>query len=59
MSFLTVLTIVFVVLKLMGIIAWSWFFVLLPSVVFVALYLVYILALMAKIGYFRKHTRHK
>ncbi|WBL16353.1 hypothetical protein [Sutcliffiella sp. NC1] len=38
MGFLELLTIVFVVLKLMGIIAWSWFLVLLPAIIAVCIY---------------------
>lgn len=32
MGFTEVLTIVFIVLKLLGVINWSWFFVLLPEI---------------------------
>jgi hypothetical protein len=36
------LTIVFIVLKLMGIITWSWWLVLLPELIAGALYLIFI-----------------
>ena len=38
MGFLEVLTIIFVVLKLVGVIAWSWWAVFIPMYVAVALY---------------------
>ena len=48
LSFLGLLTIVFIVLKLTGVIAWSWWFVLLPFWGTLALGLVFLLvALMA------------
>lgn len=40
MSFFEVLTIVFVALKLMDIITWSWWLVLLPEIIAVILYIV-------------------
>lgn len=46
MSLLGVLTIVFVVLKLVGVIAWSWWFVLSPLFVVIAFYL-FLVALIA------------
>ena len=36
------LTIVFIVLKLMGIITWSWWLVLLPELIAGALYLIFV-----------------
>lgn len=39
MGFTEVLTIVFIVLKLLGIISWGWFYVLLPEIIAVALYI--------------------
>ncbi|MFQ1027657.1 hypothetical protein JDW21_19210 [Bacillus subtilis] len=36
-----VLTIVFIVLKLMGVIGWSWFLVLLPEIIAVAIYVLW------------------
>ena len=51
MSLLGVLTIVFVVLKLVGVIAWSWWFVLSPLFVVIAFYL-FLVALIA-IGTFK------
>jgi len=38
MGFTEVLTIVFIVLKLIGVINWSWFFVLLPEIIAFVLY---------------------
>ena len=40
MGFTEVLTIVFIVLKLLGVISWGWFYVLLPEIIAVALYIV-------------------
>lgn len=51
MSFLGILTIVFIVLKLVGVIAWSWWFVLSPLFAIIAFYL-FLVALIA-IGTFR------
>ena len=39
MGFTEVLTIVFIVLKLLGAISWGWFYVLLPEIIAVALYI--------------------
>lgn len=39
MGFLEVLTIIFIVLKLMGIISWGWFLVLLPEIVAIVIYI--------------------
>ena len=39
MGFTEVLTIVFVVLKLLGVISWGWFYVLLPEIIAVVLYI--------------------
>jgi hypothetical protein len=36
--FSTLLTIMFIALKLTGYITWSWFFVLLPTIIFVVLW---------------------
>jgi len=41
MGFLEVLTIVFIVLKCMGVIGWSWFLVLLPEIIAVAIYVLW------------------
>lgn len=38
MGFLEVLTIIFVVMKLVGLIDWSWWLVLLPSIISVVIY---------------------
>ena len=40
MGFTEFLTIVFVVLKLVGIISWSWWLVLLPEIIAIALYII-------------------
>ena len=45
MALLEVLTIVFVVLKLTGTIDWSWWLVLLPEIIAVGIYLVFVLAM--------------
>lgn len=43
MGFCEVLTIIFIVLKLLGVIAWSWWLVLLPEIVRVVLIILFIL----------------
>jgi hypothetical protein len=43
MGFLEALTIVFIVLKLVGVITWSWWLVLLPEIIAIALYIVLVL----------------
>ena len=40
MGFMETLTIVFIVLKLIGVINWSWWLVLLPELIMIALYIV-------------------
>jgi hypothetical protein len=40
MGFTELLTIVFIVLKLLGVISWSWGLVLLPEIIAVAIYLI-------------------
>lgn len=42
MGLLEVLTIIFVVLKLTGVINWNWFLVLLPELIAIGLYVVWI-----------------
>lgn len=39
MGFTEVLTIVFIVLKLIGVISWGWVYVLLPEIIAVVLYI--------------------
>ena len=41
MGIFEVVTIVFVVLKLTGVIAWSWWLVLLPEIIAIGLYIVF------------------
>ena len=40
MGFAEILTIVFIVLKLIGIISWSWWLVLLPEIIAILFYIV-------------------
>lgn len=44
MGFVEVLTIVFIVLKLCGVIGWAWWQVLLPEIIAVAFYILVLLA---------------
>lgn len=39
MGFTEVLTIIFIVLKLLGVIDWNWFFVLLPEIIAFSVYI--------------------
>ena len=41
MGFLEVLTVIFVVCKLLGVISWSWWLVLLPTIISVAFYIIW------------------
>jgi len=41
MGFTEILTIIFVVLKLIGIISWSWWLVFLPEIIAVVLYILF------------------
>lgn len=43
MGFTEILTIIFVVCKLLGIITWSWWLVLLPEIIAGALYLLFLI----------------
>lgn len=40
MGFTEILTIIFVVLKLIGVISWSWWLVLLPEIIAISLYVI-------------------
>jgi len=42
MGFTEILTLLFIVLKVFGVIAWSWWIVLLPELIAGALYLIFI-----------------
>lgn len=42
MGLLEVLTIVFVILKLVGVISWSWWLVLLPEIIAVGIYVLWV-----------------
>lgn len=51
MGFTEILTIIFVVLKLLGVITWAWWVVLLPEIIAVSIYLV--LVILSVIGHLR------
>ena len=61
MGFTEFLTIVFVVLKLIGVISWSWWLVLLPEIIAVVLYIVvFILGILGVgIGSYKTHKHIK
>lgn len=42
MGFCEILTLIFIVLKLCGVIAWSWWLVLLPEIIAVGIYVLFI-----------------
>lgn len=50
MGFCEILTIVFIVLKLIGVIAWSWWLVLLPEIIAVVFYIVAIILSICGVG---------
>jgi ABC-type bacteriocin/lantibiotic exporter with double-glycine peptidase domain len=43
MGFTEILTIIFVVLKLIGIISWSWWLVFMPEIIAVVLYILFLI----------------
>lgn len=45
MGFTEILTIIFVVLKLIGIISWSWWLVFMPEIIAVVLYILFLIGL--------------
>jgi len=45
MGFTEILTIIFVVLKLIGVISWSWWLVFMPEIIAVALYILFLIGL--------------
>ena len=53
MGFTEILTIVFIVLKLLGVITWSWWLVLLPEIIALALYV--IVLIFGLLGVFNTH----
>lgn len=59
MGFTEILTIVFVVLKLMGIISWSWWLVLLPEIIAIVLYVAFLLIIIAVGFHEEKKTEKK
>lgn len=54
MGFTEILTIVFIVLKLLGVISWSWWLVCLPEIIAVAVYLIIIIGQIVTINKTRK-----
>lgn len=50
MGFTEVLTIVFIVLKLIGVIKWTWWLVLLPEIIAVFIYVIWFLVVTIFIG---------
>lgn len=58
MGFTEVLTIVFIVLKLIGVINWNWFLVLLPEIIAVVLYLLWIIFVVFLLGGNLKRNRN-
>lgn len=61
MGFTEILTIVFIVLKLLGVITWSWWLVVLPEIIAFSLYLILFVVSLISIGKtnkaIRKHFR--
>ena len=43
MGFTEVLTIIFIVLKLLGVIDWNWFLVLLPEIIALVFYIIFMI----------------
>lgn len=59
MGFLEVLTVVFVVLKLLGIVSWSWFLVFLPVIISVAIYIVLFAMMGLSIGKINRNIKKR
>lgn len=57
MGFTEVLTIVFIALKLLGIISWSWWLVCLPEIIAVVLYLICFFAGLHTMNKTSKHMK--
>lgn len=59
MGFTEILTIVFIVLKLIGVISWSWWLVLLPEIIALGIYvIIFVLSIVGVIGTNRKVKKH-
>lgn len=59
MGLLEVLTIVFIVLKLIGTIDWSWWLVLLPELIAIVLYIVWAIVMAVFVGSTTAHVSKK
>lgn len=57
MGFTEILTVVFVILKLTGAIAWSWWLVLLPELIALPIYICYVVAYAVAFRRIRKIAR--
>ena len=57
MGFAEVLTLIFIVLKLIGIISWGWFYVLLPEIIAGGIYIILLIIYIISIIKFRKEQR--
>lgn len=54
MGFTEVLTIIFVLLKVFGVISWSWWLVFLPEIISVASYIIVVITSVMKVNKTRK-----
>lgn len=57
MGITEILTIIFVVMKLIGVISWSWWLVFLPEIIAVGIYLIFIIWWVWETRRIRKETR--
>lgn len=57
MGFTEVLTIIFVLLKVFGVISWSWWLVFLPEIIAVALYIICVIAGLRGVHKTSKHMK--
>lgn len=55
MGFTEILTVVFIVLKLLGIVSWSWWLVCLPEIIAVVIYAIIFFATFHSVNKTRKH----
>jgi hypothetical protein len=58
-GFLEVLTLIFVVLKIMGIISWSWWLVVLPEIISIVIYILWLVFAVFIFGSTSKKIKRK
>ena len=59
MGFCEILTVIFILLKVFGVITWSWWLVFLPEIIAVALYVIMIILALLGVGKTHKHVKRE